>query len=67
MVAEGSRRPVDDLEVLAQARFPELSQAELKLLRAAPKGEVAWCGTGARATARSAPIFLRSPWRARGQ
>jgi hypothetical protein len=44
MVAEGSQRPVDDLESRAQACFAPLSQAELKLLRAAPKGEVAWCG-----------------------
>src|SRR5271157_6147452 len=44
MVAEGSGRAVDDLEVLAQARFGELSQAELKLLSAAPKGEAAFCG-----------------------
>jgi hypothetical protein len=48
MVAEDSRQPVDDLEVLAQARFAPLSQAELKLLRAAPKGEVAWCGPSAK-------------------
>jgi hypothetical protein len=43
-MAEGSGRAVDDLEALARARFPDLSQAELKLLRAAPRGEVAWCG-----------------------
>ena len=48
MVAQDSRQPVNDLEALAQARFPELSQAELKLLRAAPKGEVAWCGPSAK-------------------
>jgi hypothetical protein len=47
-VTQDSRRPVDDLEALAQARFPSLSQAELKLLRAAPKGEVAWCGPSAK-------------------
>jgi hypothetical protein len=43
-MAEDSRHPDDDLEALARARFPDLSQAELKLLRAAPRGEVAWCG-----------------------
>jgi hypothetical protein len=48
MVAEGSQRPAGDLETLAQARFPALSQAEVTLLRAAPKGEVAWCGPSAK-------------------
>jgi hypothetical protein len=48
MAAEASQRPVDDLEALAQARFPDLSQGELKLLRAAPKGETAWCGPSAK-------------------
>jgi hypothetical protein len=48
MMAEGSGPPVDDLEALAQARSAPLSQAELKLLRAAPKGEVAWCGPSAK-------------------
>jgi len=48
MAAWDSRRPVDALEVLARARFGVLSQAELKLLRAAPKGEVAWCGPSAK-------------------
>jgi hypothetical protein len=48
MVAEGSGQPVDNLEALARARFGDLSQAELKLLRAAPKGEMAWCGPSAK-------------------
>jgi hypothetical protein len=36
MAAQDSHRPGDDLVALAGARFPALSQAELKLLRAAP-------------------------------
>jgi hypothetical protein len=44
MMPEGPGRSVDDLVALAQARFPDLSEAELKLLREAPEGEMAWCG-----------------------
>ena len=33
----------DDLKTLAHARFGDLTEAEVKLLRAAPKGEWAWC------------------------
>jgi hypothetical protein len=37
--------PEDDkLKSLAEARFADLTQAEIKLLRAAPRGEVAVCG-----------------------
>src|SRR5262245_11044757 len=34
----------DELIRLAQARFPGLREAEMKVLRAAPAGEVAWGG-----------------------
>jgi hypothetical protein len=34
----------DDLETLARRRFGKLSEAEVRLVRAAPKGEVARCG-----------------------
>ena len=33
-----------DLEALARSRFGELSEAEQRLLRAAPMGEIAYCG-----------------------
>src|ERR1022692_3896460 len=33
-----------DLEALAHKRFGELSEAELRLLQAAPKGDTAVCG-----------------------
>jgi len=34
----------DTLIGLALAQFPRLSEAERRLLRAAPRGEMAWCG-----------------------
>ena len=37
----------DDLKTLAHARFGDLTEAEVKLLRAAPKGDMAWCGPSA--------------------
>ena len=46
-VADGPQRQPDDFEALARARFGELSEAERKLLRAAPAGGVAWCGPSA--------------------
>jgi hypothetical protein len=46
-MAEPSKQQVIDLVALAQARFPKLTEAELELLRAAPKGEVAYCGPSA--------------------
>jgi hypothetical protein len=44
MAGGGSPRQVDNLVTLARARFGGLGQAELKLLEAAPRGEIAWCG-----------------------
>jgi hypothetical protein len=35
----------DELIRLAEIRFPALREAELRLLRATPLGEIAWCGT----------------------
>lgn len=35
---------ISDLEALARPRFPELTAAEIKLLQAAHKGEIAVCG-----------------------
>ena len=35
----------DDLIRLAEARFPNLREAEFRVLRAAPAGEEAWCGS----------------------
>jgi hypothetical protein len=42
-LAESSGAQPDDLETLARLRLPDLSEAELRLLRAAPKGETACC------------------------
>ena len=44
MTPDTGRTQNTDLETLARARFTELSAAEIKLLQAAPKGEVAVCG-----------------------
>ncbi len=44
MPADSTPALVPDLETLARAHFEDLTEAELKLLRAAPKGEVAVCG-----------------------
>jgi hypothetical protein len=33
-----------DLEQLARTRFDPLSEAEMRLVRAAPNGETAYCG-----------------------
>jgi hypothetical protein len=35
---------INELERLARARFPDLTAAEIKLVRAAPAGEFAVCG-----------------------
>jgi hypothetical protein len=39
MVASGSPRQVGDLLTLARTRFGGLSQAEVRLLEAAPRGQ----------------------------
>ncbi|MGB9513085.1 MAG: hypothetical protein WBU20_15475, partial [Candidatus Acidiferrum sp.] len=45
MPSSSSVNHADELIRLAELRFPALREAERKLLRAAPLGEVAWCGT----------------------
>jgi len=47
MPAEPAPPPRPELEDVARSRFRDLSYAELKLLRAAPKGEWAVCGPNA--------------------
>jgi len=44
MAAPPSSVPEDELFKLAEGKFAPLSEAEKRLLRAAPKGEVAVCG-----------------------
>ena len=39
-----SANKLEELMRLAQARFPDLREAEMRILRAAPAGEEAWCG-----------------------
>lgn len=48
MVPDSNLRQPADLEQLAEARFGPLSVAEIKLLRAALKGETAYCGPSER-------------------
>src|SRR6266849_10345943 len=48
MVPSSNLHQPADLEQLARARFAPLSDAEIKLLRAAPKGETAYCGPSER-------------------
>src|SRR5712692_7970549 len=48
MVPDSDLPRPPDLEQRAQARFGPLSQAEINLLRAAPKGETAYCGPSER-------------------
>lgn len=43
-MAENSAQHSSALEALAHLRFGKLSEAELRLLDAAPKGKTAWCG-----------------------
>ncbi len=47
MPADVAPAQVPDLETLARAHFKDLTKAELKLLRGAPKGELAVCGPNA--------------------
>lgn len=46
-MAEDSASQANDLEPVARSHFGELSEAERRLLRAAPKGEFATCGPNA--------------------
>ncbi len=43
-MADNSAAQPDDLEALARSRFSNLSEAELRLVRSAPRGEIAFCG-----------------------
>ena len=47
MTPDSDRTQNTDLETLARARFTKLTAAEIKLLQAAPKAEVAVCGPNA--------------------
>jgi hypothetical protein len=48
MLAGGFPQRADDPLLLARARFGELGHAEVKLLEAALRGEMAWCGPSER-------------------
>ncbi len=47
MVVGGPQQQTNDLAKLARSRFGRSSEAGLRLSRATPKGEVAWCGPSA--------------------
>src|SRR5260370_2623524 len=44
-MSEAAQKRVEELIALARTRFAPLRGAEEKLLRAAPAGEMAWCGS----------------------
>src|SRR5215469_1592021 len=44
MAGDDLQGPGGSIEQLVRARFGNLSAAELKLVRAAPNGEIAYCG-----------------------
>ena len=45
MAISSAANQADELIRLAEARFQGLREAEVRVLRAAPAGEVAWCGS----------------------
>jgi hypothetical protein len=58
-VTEKSATHADDLETLATSQFGKLSEAELRLVRAAPRGEVAYCGQRGKIDPSKSQAWLR--------